>query len=478
MKKSKRTFKKIFPNKKGIGAEVDWVIAIGVFLIYLALTLVFFKPGIKPVYNSDTLLEIVDENFRNSAYWTITTQPMFVEPINFQKTCGSGTSAQTINDASLKYVPKPLGGGEDTCKYPNTGTGNSVQVEFRGKLTNGAVTSGFPIFTGTNPYKKENLKLFFVAGNIAQENIVGSGSRAETSEAGQKTGLERAMRRMEEPLNRIPSSVCLAISWTQTTPIDTVIIPNIKNCCEPFIANTNLDGDTSTNRDAARNLEKCNDALGLVNQYEALSAPPTVPNAPDTEIVDRDSLTTSPAELREGFVDDFSINNDNLVFTPYFNAVDKTKYILTYANDVINVADTTSLDITAPTRVIYDIGCSIDNYNSDYTPNQACHARYELGVAETFSGLSLRKLLLYKDFPCPGSTTKSGYECIKENWGYPANKDFKIRIYKTNSQTPIAEFPKQTIIPSNVDVYSKQFSTFILNEDGLRQAVTVNILVW
>ena len=46
-------------DKKGLGTAVDWIVAVGIFLVYFGLVFVFFKPGVQDVFDSDTLLTLV-----------------------------------------------------------------------------------------------------------------------------------------------------------------------------------------------------------------------------------------------------------------------------------------------------------------------------------------------------------------------------------------------------------------------------------
>ena len=65
--------------KKGIGGHVDWIIGIGLFLIYVAMLFAFFKPGITDVFEPDTLLDIVEDGFTADSAWELQKTPIFLE---------------------------------------------------------------------------------------------------------------------------------------------------------------------------------------------------------------------------------------------------------------------------------------------------------------------------------------------------------------------------------------------------------------
>ena len=70
-------------NKKGVGNEIDWIIGIGLFLLSIMAIFVLFKPGVNPVYDYSTLIDIVNENMNNNLEWEITKTPIFIEPIPY-----------------------------------------------------------------------------------------------------------------------------------------------------------------------------------------------------------------------------------------------------------------------------------------------------------------------------------------------------------------------------------------------------------
>src|SRR3989338_8913110 len=90
-------------SKKGIGAEVDWILALGIFLLSLGTILVLFKPGINPVFQEETLLEIVQTGIEENLTWSLTKQPLFTEPVRYircNRLSGSLCSRYTTEDST------------------------------------------------------------------------------------------------------------------------------------------------------------------------------------------------------------------------------------------------------------------------------------------------------------------------------------------------------------------------------------------
>ena len=72
----------MFNNKRGIGQEIDWIIALGLFLITLVFMFILFRPGLTPVYDSDTLLDIVQDGFMNDINKRVNIVPIFLYILN------------------------------------------------------------------------------------------------------------------------------------------------------------------------------------------------------------------------------------------------------------------------------------------------------------------------------------------------------------------------------------------------------------
>ncbi len=65
--------------KKGIN-YIDWVIAIGIFIVYIIFIFVVFKPGIRDPSSPSYMLDIVKTNFIKETYYSIEIVNLFVKP--------------------------------------------------------------------------------------------------------------------------------------------------------------------------------------------------------------------------------------------------------------------------------------------------------------------------------------------------------------------------------------------------------------
>ncbi len=63
-------------NKKG--GHVDWVISMGIFIIYIFALFVLLRPGVKPIYRPTALLDNLEEQFNEDVIWVVKTVPLFI----------------------------------------------------------------------------------------------------------------------------------------------------------------------------------------------------------------------------------------------------------------------------------------------------------------------------------------------------------------------------------------------------------------
>jgi len=63
--------------KKGV-SHIDWVVSMGLFIVYVLILFIFIKPGYRPIDEGTILLKIVEDDFREDSYWNIDKVPLFI----------------------------------------------------------------------------------------------------------------------------------------------------------------------------------------------------------------------------------------------------------------------------------------------------------------------------------------------------------------------------------------------------------------
>ncbi|MBI2673216.1 hypothetical protein HYX19_03070 [Candidatus Woesearchaeota archaeon] len=67
--------------KKG-ASHVDWAISMGIFLVYIIGLIIFLRPGVQPILNGDTLINLVQNNLDNETYLKVGKAPLLINLTN------------------------------------------------------------------------------------------------------------------------------------------------------------------------------------------------------------------------------------------------------------------------------------------------------------------------------------------------------------------------------------------------------------
>ena len=62
--------------------HTEWVISLGIFLLYVLGMIIFIKPGYVAYYNENDLINIIEDGFKDKYYWNVKEVPLFVENCN------------------------------------------------------------------------------------------------------------------------------------------------------------------------------------------------------------------------------------------------------------------------------------------------------------------------------------------------------------------------------------------------------------
>lgn len=99
--------------KKG-ASHVDWAISMGIFLVFIMLTLTFLRPGTEPIYNGDALLKIVENGLKEESYYTVEKQLLSIDS---DFSCTAEPCKIRIREASKKGLNPDWVDTSDVRKY-------------------------------------------------------------------------------------------------------------------------------------------------------------------------------------------------------------------------------------------------------------------------------------------------------------------------------------------------------------------------
>ena len=398
--------------KRGIGGHVDWIIAMGLFLVFITSLFVFFKPGITPLYQPEILLNIVEKNFINETELRITKIPIFVQSISYTEINPGGPATQRLTgdeNINLKGILK--------LRDDNYYVDNTIP-EFYNFL---------------NGYSAFNIEIFF--NNIEEEsgNPRNRASDERDSFECSDVGNERRCDSSEEA-----DVLCADVTCEENTEC-------FSGVCIPEGAMDRINRNRQSRDDAAeiqRNVQTQNPDFRLEENQD-----------------------------RENSVK-FDFSENNLIMPVLFpdDAGKKSKYLIIASSEPLNLYPQ-SLNAEEPKT-----GCIVSatlDYESSKNIDQ-CHAKYDFGGIEEIKGFSLANGI---DLNQALDECEEVYECTKERWGYPTNKEFRIRVLKEG--VVIYNFPEGgAIAPLSENIFVREFKTTMINDDGITTPITININVW
>src|SRR3989344_1332707 len=137
----------------------------------------------------------------------------------------------------------------------------------------------------------------------------------------------------------------------------------------------------------------------------------------------------------------------------------KTKHLLLFNKN----GEQINFDNDDTTIYSTDIkACYAKGNINEYTPyrhtvsqsGDECKVLYQLGIAEETKGISIQKFIDL-DTTTGIRCITAGYECIKQNWNFPAMNNFKIKISLPNTPTSVITFPEDRIQPENARIYAR-----------------------
>jgi hypothetical protein len=112
-------------KKKG-ASHIDWVVSIGIFIVYILLLLVWIKPSYKPVFEESSLINIVKGNIEkdidDSGFtWKVTTNLLKLD-------CTGGTGTYDVDDFD-DLIP-----GLSVNHFDVRKTSDDTRADYEGKL--------------------------------------------------------------------------------------------------------------------------------------------------------------------------------------------------------------------------------------------------------------------------------------------------------------------------------------------------------
>ena len=430
---SKNKLPKFGTSKKAIAIDLDWIISLGLFLIYLGVFFIAIRQLPTQQSFTDALLENVADGIEESTKWQVQRLPLIIfsnvsgtEPVivgfayNWKNLAFTDNTSFDNKDGKLIFVRK-LSQGRNTLELvtsPENYTTPFVSLDLtatdRGASVNSQRFSAEfqnSMLARVNHFDKERLSDF----NISVEGLVLKPETA-TTEAN-VSALSAKYRVKFSQLSHTSfvvagfSRILNYVNTDAKEPHNIVISATLRNYTFFYINNA---------------------VSGPINS------------------------TVQVCKTSRGRYIDFYDDISGVTFI----APEETNISFCSKNSTARL----SMDFPMKNETRYDILFHSGDFNS--TLKYVSFYRTAFGIAENITGIS--KTIFKK-------INESDYQALKRSWNYPNSREFVFALYDADG-TLIFNYQPKT--PGATNVFAKEKDVFILDKYGLKSKHKLRIRGW
>ncbi len=415
--------------------EVDWVISLSIFMLYLTFFFIYIRPMLSPIESMESLISVAKEGMEKNITWSVETVPFFIS-----------SNVSAVDEPVIVPLPYPWRPGSFAL-----------------------ASKEYFLF--------EEGKIFFLAN---------ASSKAEywlshTDEASYSLGTP------VRDLSATASSASVSKKDFRAE-FENNIIKRVEHKGKYRLTNFNLslEGTTIT---AAEIINKSTNITPVVAQYKIL----TQSMNHSAYVFAENSRIYSYARLYSPALN-FTVSATLGNYTKYYS--DEThsgvieeigcssffgKYIdiyetlsgmtfITSENSNISICNANG---TAELKIRMDLKnetkYDIILHSGDYTATQQYLNYYktEFGMVENLTGWSEQRI---------NRTNLTYYKDLKKQWDYPEERDFSFYITNASDTAMYSYEPEPT--GSAANVYVKKLQGYVIDEYGDKKLYTLRLRVW
>jgi hypothetical protein len=417
-------------SKKGIAVDLDWIISLGLFLIYLGIFFIAIRQIPSQASPTSALLDGLASHITTDTAWSVEELPLVVfsnvsgsEPIiirfpySWKNFSFKDQLYFEMKDGRLMFI-KELGEGRNLLELVHSGENYSLAaplLELQANRVSATVNSKRfqaefqdSMLSRANHYDSERL------GNL---NI-------------QLSSTELSFRKAESSITPLSASYTAEFEELNHTSVIIAGYPRIINFIDTDQQQPHNFSMAMTVRNYSRYFVN-----GLLHQID----------------YSKDGCAYATSNFLD-FSDDLS--GAGFVFPEQANIKICT------SNSLVSL----QADFPVEREARYDIIF----HQGDYTNAIAYSAPYRtrFGVALNITGASMRLL---------SGLNNTNYEDLKKAWGYPAKREFQFVVINQSGSSP---FNYSSASPGISNVYAKESDIFILDKYGDRTRNTLRVRGW
>lgn len=423
-------------TKKGL-TQIDWIISLGIFLIFLAWFFVFAAPNLSFNKKTDSLAYLVETNL-DSYHWNVNKIPLFI----------------SLNRSSGFNYYEPFIG-----KFP-------LQENFSYS------------FDGGRDYETIFGKVVFLANLTQQRNVV------TVLKSKEKYDVTSGFYDLVADYSKVEIKKNNFIANLKKGYVDTLDFHGKNRIRLNDMMINGILMKNTLNYSSNRIYAYYHFSTNSFNFSQVFFANnPVVYNFFDTFDYFKNLFSVEISYALDNYPR-FYINNSRFGVIDYVNMKcynQTTKFITLYddydglfyafsrpvyvsvcaRNETLNVR----LKFNLSTEINYKYGFYLGSYENAfvYTDNPA----YDVGIAEVLTGFDVSAL---------GDFNYTSNE-IKALWNFPEDSDFRIVIYDPLNKKYIFDY-KTREVDATADVFSKEYNDYVLDKFGNRTKVIVTIMTW
>ncbi len=421
-------------QKKG-ESQADWIISLGIFMLYLAWFFLYIRPLTTEPETRDSLLRIIDGKIRQNATWTVTTVPLIIssnitasnEPIiakfayDWNDTSFTVPSNQSfvIHDGRIIIISNITAGKSllQIARSPETYT----KVSQAGEDLAAARDS-----TSVN---RESFRADF------------SGSLPDTIVYKGRTVLRNFSIELDSTKASFHNS---SFNSTSTAAI--------------YKAQAQLFNHTSYIVAGKARVYSYIDLNNPLETSQNLTISATLPNG-----------THYYADEESGGINRTGCRNSNTNYLDVYDETGGISFIFIERANISLCMENSTLRLKAYFKLKNDTSYRIMAHQGDYNSTLRYKSPYtaNFGAKENLQGLSSKKL---------GQLNSTAYAALRSSWAIPKTAEFSYRILNSTDGELYKYEPKAPDPSSNI--YVKETDARILHIDGRRETAKIRVKTW